>query len=151
MQNVNKMMKQVQKMQSDMAAAQSALAEETVEVALDERLIKLAIKFLPKEPTYDKVREVLAGLRGVYVRVFKFSKPGEYAVVLSGAELRGVWSSFGPCGVTGGARDTSHDVQQFSCFLFHLVLLVSSSIQVSYALVFCRDGFSTSPSTTELP
>lgn len=55
-------------------------ADETIEVALDERLIKLASKFLPKEPTYDKVREILVGLKGIYVRVFKFTKQGEYDV-----------------------------------------------------------------------
>ncbi len=54
------------------------VAEETVEVTLDERLIKLAIKFLPKDPTYNKVREVVAGLKGIYVRVYTFDKPGEY-------------------------------------------------------------------------
>jgi hypothetical protein len=56
-------------------------AEETVEVALDERLLQLAAKFLnSKDPTQAKIKEVIAGLKGVYVRVFKFSKLGEYEV-----------------------------------------------------------------------
>ena len=56
-------------------------ADETVEVALDERLLQLAAKFLnSKDPTQAKVKEVIAGLKGVYVRVFKFSKSGEYDI-----------------------------------------------------------------------
>lgn len=56
-------------------------AEETVEVALDERLLQLAAKFLnSKDPTQAKIKETIAGLKGVYVRVFKFGKQGEYDV-----------------------------------------------------------------------
>jgi len=54
-------------------------AEETVEVALDERLLQLAAKFLnSKDPTQAKIKEIIVGLKGVYVRVFKFTKQGEY-------------------------------------------------------------------------
>lgn len=54
-------------------------AAETVEVALDERLLQLAAKFLnSKDPRQAQAKEVIAGLKGVYVRVFKFDKPGEY-------------------------------------------------------------------------
>src|SRR6185369_12132908 len=49
----------------------------------------------------------------------------EYAVVLRNAELRRIRSCLGPTGVTGGARDSSQHVEQFHCFLFHLVLLVN--------------------------
>ena len=56
-------------------------AEETVEVALDERLLHLAAKFLnSKDPAQAKVKEVIAGLKGVYVRVFTFNKSGEYDI-----------------------------------------------------------------------
>lgn len=59
----------------------AAKAEETVEVTLDERLLQLAGKFLnSKDPTQAKVKEVIAGLKGVYVRVFNFGKPGEYDI-----------------------------------------------------------------------
>jgi hypothetical protein len=56
-------------------------AEETIEVALDERLLQLAAKFLnSKDPAQAKIKEIIAGLKGVYVRVFKFSKQGEYDI-----------------------------------------------------------------------
>ncbi len=55
-------------------------AAETVEVTLDERLLQLAAKFLnSNNPEEARVKELVAGLKGVYVRVFEFDKPGEYA------------------------------------------------------------------------
>jgi hypothetical protein len=59
----------------------SEKASETVEVALDERLLQLAAKFLnSNNPEEARVKELVAGLKGVYVRVFEFDKPGEYAM-----------------------------------------------------------------------
>lgn len=55
-------------------------AAEVVEVALDERSLRLAAKFLSaNNPDEAKVKEIVLGLKGVYVRVFEFDKPGEYA------------------------------------------------------------------------
>src|SRR5262249_28409151 len=55
-------------------------ASNIVEVNLDKRLLQLAAKFLnPNNPTEAKVRELVNGLEGVYVRVFEFDQPGEYA------------------------------------------------------------------------
>jgi hypothetical protein len=55
-------------------------AGEVVEVTLDERLLQLAAKFLSNQnPTEAKIKEIIAGLKGVYVRVFEFDKPGEYS------------------------------------------------------------------------
>jgi hypothetical protein len=55
-------------------------AAEVVEVALDERSLRLAAKFLSaNNPDEAKVKEIVSGLKGVYVRVFEFDKPGEYA------------------------------------------------------------------------
>lgn len=54
-------------------------ASETVEVELDEKLLQLAAKFLnTKNPQEAKVKELVAGLKGVYVRVYQFDKPGDY-------------------------------------------------------------------------
>src|SRR5215813_2951697 len=56
-------------------------AAEVVEVTLDERLLQLAAKFLSNSnPTEAKVKEIILGLKGVYVRVFEFDKPGEYSM-----------------------------------------------------------------------
>ena len=48
---------------------------------IDERLIQLTAKFLSnKNPDEAKVREVVNGLKGIYVRSFQFEKEGEYAL-----------------------------------------------------------------------
>ena len=55
-------------------------AAETVEVSLDERLLRIAAKFLKSEdPDEAKIKELVSGLKGVYVRVFEFENPGEYS------------------------------------------------------------------------
>ncbi len=55
-------------------------AAEVVEVTLDERLLKAATRFLSDQnPTEAKVKEIVSGLKGVYVRVFEFEKAGEYS------------------------------------------------------------------------
>ncbi|MCI0337564.1 MAG: DUF4252 domain-containing protein [Acidobacteria bacterium] len=55
-------------------------AAETIEVSLDERLLQLAAKFLnSKNPDEARVKDLVSGLKGVYVRVFEFDNPGEYA------------------------------------------------------------------------
>jgi hypothetical protein len=56
-------------------------AAETVEVTLDDRLLRLASKFLSStDPTQAKVKEMIASLKGIYVRVFSFDKAGEYDI-----------------------------------------------------------------------
>lgn len=56
-------------------------AEETVEVTLDERLLRLASKFFnPNDPAQAQIKELIVNLKGVYVRVFSFDKAGEYDV-----------------------------------------------------------------------
>ena len=55
-------------------------AAEVVEVTLDERSLRLAAKFLSaNNPDEAKVKEIVSGLKGVYVRVFEFEKPGAYS------------------------------------------------------------------------
>ena len=57
------------------------VAAETVEVSLNQKLLTVASKFLnASDPAQAKVKELVAGLQGVYVRVFTFDKPGEYAM-----------------------------------------------------------------------
>ncbi|MDX2034841.1 MAG: DUF4252 domain-containing protein [Blastocatellia bacterium] len=62
-------------------------AADTVEVNLDKKLLQLAARFLdPNKPQEARVRELVGGLDGVYVRVFEFNKPGEY----SSADVEGL-------------------------------------------------------------
>jgi hypothetical protein len=68
------------KLQIDHLNKLAGKAAEVVEVTLDERLLKAAARFLsPHNPTEAKVKEIVSGLKGVYVRVFEFDKPGEYS------------------------------------------------------------------------
>jgi hypothetical protein len=55
-------------------------AAEVVEITLDERSLRLAAKFLSaNNPDEAKVKEIVSGLKAVYVRVFEFEKPGAYS------------------------------------------------------------------------
>src|ERR1051325_866268 len=59
----------------------SAKANQTVDVNIDEHLIQLTAKFLSsKEPDEVKVKEIVNGLKGIYVKSFEFEKEGEYSV-----------------------------------------------------------------------
>lgn len=69
------------KLQIDQLDKLSDKAIEVVEVTLDERLLKAATRFLSQDnPTEAKVKEIVSGLKGVYVRSFEFEKPGEYSL-----------------------------------------------------------------------
>lgn len=54
-------------------------ATDTVSVEVDGFLIKLAAKILSdKDPDEKTVKEIIGGLRGVYVRSYEFGREGEY-------------------------------------------------------------------------
>jgi hypothetical protein len=68
------------KLQIDHLNKLAEKAAEVVEVTLDERLLKAAARFLAIDnPAEAKVKEIISGLKGVYVRVFEFEKTGEYS------------------------------------------------------------------------
>lgn len=56
-------------------------AAETVDVTLDGPMLALASKFLSKERSPDeaKVKELIKGLKGIYVKSFEFDKEGQYS------------------------------------------------------------------------
>jgi hypothetical protein len=57
-----------------------ARARDSVDVTLDGALLHLAEKFLnSKKPEEAAVKELLAGLKGIYVKSFEFDKEGEYS------------------------------------------------------------------------
>jgi hypothetical protein len=57
----------------------AAKASETADVTLDGSLLKLAAKFLSAdEPDQAKVKKLVVGLKGIYVRTFEFENEGEY-------------------------------------------------------------------------
>jgi hypothetical protein len=76
-------------------------ASDTVEVNLDKRLLQVAARFLnSNNPTEAKVKELVSGLEGVYVRVFEFDQPGEY----SAADVESLRSQLGGWSKIVGVR-----------------------------------------------
>ena len=57
----------------------AAKATEHVEVTLDLSLLQLAVRFMSgKDPDEARVRNLVAGLKGIYIRSYTFANPGEY-------------------------------------------------------------------------
>ena len=67
------------RIQTNQLDSLSAKASQTVDVNIDERLIGLAAKFISKDDKEKKVQEIVAGLKGIYVKSFEFEKEGEYS------------------------------------------------------------------------
>jgi Domain of unknown function (DUF4252) len=58
----------------------AAKATETVDVNIDGRLMELAAKiFNDKEPDEAKIKQLIIGLKGIYVKSFEFDKLNEYS------------------------------------------------------------------------
>ena len=73
-------MAQDPKIQTSQLDALAAKASQTVDVNIDERLMRLAGGFLSgKNADEAKVKELIAGIKGIYVKVFEFEKEGEYS------------------------------------------------------------------------
>lgn len=57
----------------------AAKASETVDVNIDESLMALTTKFLSsKDDDEKKVKELVSGLKGIYVKSFEFESEGQY-------------------------------------------------------------------------
>ena len=58
----------------------TAKASETVDLSLNVSTLQFAAKFLDsKDPDQNKVKKLIAGLEGIYVRSFEFQKAGEWS------------------------------------------------------------------------
>jgi len=53
-------------------------AENVVDVTLDESLLRLASRFLSAEKEEAAVKELIQGLKGIFVRSYTFDQPGSY-------------------------------------------------------------------------
>ncbi|MEP6818496.1 MAG: DUF4252 domain-containing protein [bacterium] len=70
-------------------SALAAKASETVDVNLDEQMMQFAAKFLSnKDSDEAKIKDVVNGLKGIYVKSFTFENEGAY----SEADLEGIRS-----------------------------------------------------------
>jgi hypothetical protein len=57
----------------------AAKASETVDLSLNGSTLQFAAKFLDsKDPDQSKVKKLIGGLEGIYVRSFEFQKAGEW-------------------------------------------------------------------------
>jgi hypothetical protein len=79
---------QTAKLQIDQLDVLSNKASETVEVRLDERLMLTTLKFFSGKGSDAEIRDVLKGVKGIYVKSFTFEKEGEY----SSAQVESVMS-----------------------------------------------------------
>jgi hypothetical protein len=68
------------RLQMDQLDSLANRASETVDVRLDERLMQTTAKFFSsKDPDEAKIKEVLKGVKGIYVKSFSFEREGEYS------------------------------------------------------------------------
>lgn len=59
--------------------ALAAKASDTVDVSLNGATLQFAAKFLDsKDPDEAKVKKLIAGLEGIYIKTFEFKKAGEW-------------------------------------------------------------------------
>jgi hypothetical protein len=66
------------KLQMDQLDLLANKASETVDVKLDERLMATTYRFFSGKDDAD-IKEVLKGIKGIYVKSFTFEKEGEYS------------------------------------------------------------------------
>jgi len=66
------------KLQMDQLDLLANKASDTVDVKLDERLMATTAKFFSGKDDAD-IKEVLKGIKGIYVKSFTFEKEGEYS------------------------------------------------------------------------
>ena len=60
----------------------AAKASKSVDVNIDERLIRLASKvFSDKDAEEREIKKVVAGVKGIYVKVYEFENEGQYSSV----------------------------------------------------------------------
>jgi len=56
-------------------------ADKVINVTVDEQLLRLAASFLSdKKPDEAKIKEMILGLKGVFVKRFEFEAPGEFTL-----------------------------------------------------------------------
>lgn len=68
------------RLQMDQLDSLANKASQTVDVRLDERLMQTTAKFFSsKNPDDAEIKELIKGVKGIYVKSFEFEKEGEYS------------------------------------------------------------------------
>lgn len=67
------------RIQTTQLDALATKASQTVDINIDERLIQLTARVLGKDPDEVKIKEIVNGLKGIYVKSFEFEKEGDYS------------------------------------------------------------------------
>ena len=68
------------RLQIDQLDSLANKASETVDVKLDEHLMQMTAKFfVSKDPDDAEIRDLIKGVKGIYVKSFTFEKEGEYS------------------------------------------------------------------------
>jgi hypothetical protein len=57
----------------------AARASQTVDVNIDERLMRMAAKVLSNEGDEQEVKKLISGIKGIYVKSFEFEHENEYS------------------------------------------------------------------------
>src|SRR6266576_5821903 len=68
------------KLQMDQLDLLANKASQTVDIKLDERLMATTARFFSGKDDAD-IKEVLKGIKGIYVKSFTFDKDGEYSQI----------------------------------------------------------------------
>ncbi|MCA1579479.1 MAG: DUF4252 domain-containing protein [Acidobacteria bacterium] len=82
----------------------AAKASKSVDVNIDERLIRLATKvFSDKDADEREIKKIVAGVKGIYVKVYEFENEGQY----SSTDLNTIRTQLGAPGWTRLVNVTS--------------------------------------------
>jgi hypothetical protein len=55
-------------------------AEQTINITMDGKLLQLALRFLSdKKPNEAKIKEAVAGIKGIYVKSFRFEQDNQFS------------------------------------------------------------------------
>ena len=77
-------------------------ADKVINVTVDEQLLRLAASFLSeKKPDEAKIKELILGLKGVFVKRFEFEKEGEFTITGDAGDYLGVLNDGASIHVTG--------------------------------------------------
>jgi len=97
-------------------------ASQTLDVNIDERLIRVTARLLSGQDSDEKkVKELIAGLKGVYVKRFEFEKEGQYGL----ADLETIRAQLrGP----GWARTVNFTSKQEGSLEVYLMMMAGEEI-----------------------